>query len=256
MPDPFSFARPGQVRDRSAARENLFVEAARAQRNRRVERLDEPRGLPRSSGIIRLLNDTDTAVDRGGVLGLDRPIFVPHDSEDAFLQEVAFRGVVPVADSRGRFAVLIEPAPPARVVRACVSGVCHVRLVPDDDDHGWADIDEGETGRLVSGGSGGAQILWKEDDLGAGYGYGEGEEQWAVVRVGGAGDGAAYGTTTSVIGASSGVTLGGGTATLVGQAAGPHAVTNWFSEAIPNATKIVVVRANGKWVITGADCDL
>jgi hypothetical protein len=55
-----------------------------------------------------------------------------------------------------------------------VHGVTPVRILIEDQDHGFADVKAGET-VLVSTGAGGTAILWKEHGTG---------EKWAVVEIG------------------------------------------------------------------------
>jgi hypothetical protein len=257
VPDPYRKLQYGQVIDFRTVTWNAMLEAALAQKGRQHDRRVPERPSFRQADIIHVKNESDRDVSRGHVLGLDRPIFLPSDSEDAFLREVTFRGVVPAAEHRGRFCVALDPMAAGRIGRAYVSGVCPARVEAQGPYDQFADIIPDETEALGSGDSGAAQILWMEsetDPYGHGYAY-DGLGEWAIVRIGAGSDGAAYGTTTSAVGPSAGTSLGTGTATLTGQV-GAQAVHNWFSVPIPDATKIVVVRANSRWVITGADCDL
>lgn len=189
MPD-FRPVFPGEPFKPGAAEWNAFKAAAKAYQE---QQLSQAGGQPSKfdhTDIIRVINDTETDLLRFSVVGLDRPIFTPDDSLDAFLQGVTFRGVVPTSDHYGRFAILLEPALAGRVAKAWLSGVCIVQLDVATPGHIFADIVEGDTSKLQSSGGGAAQILWKESDEAYGgayddaYSYGYGDHQWAVVRLG------------------------------------------------------------------------
>ena len=184
MPDPFRPLQPGDPLPTSIRVINPMLEAARRVANDRFSRSSPPLTTARSASLIRVLNDTGDSLDRGRIVGLEEPIFVPEEtSVDAFLREVAFIGVTPTTSHIGKFAVLMEPAPPDVVVRAWVAGACMARVNVVDETHTYADVEDGETGALKSSFDGSAQILWKEGDIPYGYYYGGGE-QWAIVRLG------------------------------------------------------------------------
>jgi hypothetical protein len=75
-----------------------------------------------------------------------------------------------------------------------------VRLNVLDEEHEWADIEEGETDSLKTDTAGSAFILWKEPSGGSGYGgygYGYGyygSLRWALVRIGNLSDGDQWGS--------------------------------------------------------------
>lgn len=184
MADPFEPVQPNQPVIFSATAWNAMLDAGRAYRADQLGSDSRPLTTSRSGSIIRVLNDTGDDLDRGRIVGLDEPIFVPEEtSEAAALREVAMIGVVPTTDHLGKFAVLLEPAPTDTVVRAWVDGVCWARVNVVDETHTYADIEDGETDALKSCFDGSAQILWKEGDVPYGYYYGGGE-QWAIVRLG------------------------------------------------------------------------
>lgn len=212
--DPFASVQAGQDVSFSATAWNAMLGAGRAWRDGRTGRDSGELTTTRSSSIVRVRNDTGADLGRCAVVGLAGPIFTPTDDEDAFLREVAFSGVSPAASHRGRFAVLMGPALDGHVAMAWVAGVCQVRvdLVDLADDR--ADVVAGSTGRLVSGTTGSAQILWAESDD-AYYGYTTGE-QWAIVRLGAHEPGGLWGYLPEgdTITGASGMTLGHGTVTL------------------------------------------
>lgn len=184
MADPFTPVQPNQPVVFSATAWNAMLAAGRAFRANQTGTASDPLTTTRSSSLIRVLNDTGSNLEQGQIVGLEEPIFVPEEtSVDAFLREVAFIGVTPTTSHIGKFAVLMEPAPPDVVVRAWVAGVCMARVNVVDETHTYADVEDGETGALKSSFDGSAQILWKESDIPYGYYYGGGE-QWAIVRLG------------------------------------------------------------------------
>jgi hypothetical protein len=194
MADPLRKVQVGQPVPRSATAYNAMVDAALAHRRHEHDRLSGVLETPRDGDIIRLVNDTGTDLDRNSVVGIGGPIFTPSQSLDAFLREVALRGVVPTADHKGKFAILLDPAKDGRVIRAYVDGAVQVRVNVVDDTHTCAEVDPGNTAALVSSEDGSAQILWKEAD--DAYGYATGE-QWAIIRFGstcGGGTGSGKGT--------------------------------------------------------------
>ena len=209
MPDPFRPLQPGDPLPTSIRVINPMLEAARRVANDRFSRSSPPLTTARSASLIRVLNDTGDSLDRGRIVGLEEPIFVPEEtSVDAFLREVAFIGVTPTTSHIGKFAVLMEPAPPDVVVRAWVAGVCMARVNVVDDTHTYADVEDGETGALKSSFDGTAQILWKEGDIPYGYYYGGGE-QWAIVRLGCRPSEVGIGSVTQEIGKATSVTRPG-----------------------------------------------
>lgn len=139
----------------------------------------------RQASVVLIKNASGQDQDRFAVLGIDAPIITPgaEGNEDEFKRQVALSCVTPTADHAGRFVVLQEPLADGAIGRACVSGVTVVRLQMENEDDTIADVADGESGHLVSGTSGNAVILWKEEE-------GEGDTsggRWAIVRIGGGG---------------------------------------------------------------------
>lgn len=182
MPDNFAKVQPGDDLTISAPVWNAMVDAAQAQKGRQHDRLSDAQGQIRSGDIVRVKNDSGRNLARNSVLGLSGPIFTPTQSLDAFLREVTFRGVIPSATHRGKFAILLDPALAGSIARAYVAGVAPVRVNVTDTALKCADIVAGETSHLQTADDGTAQILWKQAD-GGGYGSSTGE-QWGIVRFG------------------------------------------------------------------------
>ncbi|GIX04631.1 MAG: hypothetical protein KatS3mg114_0500 [Planctomycetaceae bacterium] len=184
---------------------NTFIDAARDYQNRTQDRGSPHRPELRQAGIIRVKNSTGSDLDRFHVLGIEQPIFTPAESLFSFQDPIAVVGATPNEDHHlGRFLVLQEPLRSGMIGRAVVSGVTPVRLNVLDEEHDWADIEEGETDSLKTDTAGSAFILWKEPPGGSGYGYGgygygygygyyDGL-RWALVRLGNLSDGDQWGT--------------------------------------------------------------
>jgi hypothetical protein len=174
MGDPFRKVRPGEPMQIPAKAYNAFVDAARAHQATQNFGGGSLRDQRRFDTVL-IKNDTEEAIGRFGILGLDAPIILPETNEREFKQKVAFSGVAPtLADHFGRFAILIEPLAAGAVGRGIVSGVCPVKL-KNGAEKGlpFADIDDEETGWLMPSSAGAAQILWFDT-----------ETDWAIVRLG------------------------------------------------------------------------
>ncbi len=186
MPTALKKVRPGDPLVIPAATFNTFIDAARdfqerqrsTQRDAQRDRLD--------SGIVLVRNESGADRERFDVLGIEGPIVERVDNEDAFKQRVALRGVIPSSPHAGKFAILLEPGKDQDIVRACVAGVCVVRVFMNDEAHTFAEVEVGQAARLESADSGTARLLWVEPP---------GDRQdpqiaWTVARIGGGGGGA------------------------------------------------------------------
>jgi hypothetical protein len=177
--DTLRHVRPGQPLSIPAAAYNAFVDAAFAYRQTQVAINAGPVPLlPAEQTAVFVKNDSGGDVPRFGVLGLDAPLISPADNELEFAARVTFRGVLPSASTRGRFAVLQEPLAQGRIGRAVISGVTigRIAVAGADVDFRWADIKAASTAALQPDPDGAAQILWLESRV-------EGEH-WAIVRLG------------------------------------------------------------------------
>jgi len=143
----------------------------------------------RQTGIILVKNASGADQNRFAVLGIDAPIILPGNAasgghEEEFKRQVALSCVVPVVPTHssggGRFVILLEPLAAGGIGRACVDGVCVVRLrVPHNlSTVAQADVVDGDSTVLELTSGGGAQVLWRED---AATSPGD---AWAVVRLG------------------------------------------------------------------------
>lgn len=157
----------------SARDTNRIINVVRWVEQRMREQRARP-SLQRPDGLVLIKNDTASAVDRFGILGIDGPIITPTDNADAFKDRVALSCSGPTAGTHdAKFVICYEPIPAGEYGLAWASGVCQVQINVTDADHAFADITGSDTAKLASGLAGGAQILWKESGTGT---------KWAIVR--------------------------------------------------------------------------
>jgi hypothetical protein len=196
MPTVLKKVRPGDPLVIPAATFNTFIDAARDYQERQRSTQRDAHRDQLDSGIVLVRNESGADRERFDVLGIEGPIIERVDNEEEFKQRVALRGVVPSTPHAGKFAILLEPAKDQAIVRACVDGVCVVRVRMVDEAHTSADIAVGVASRLESGDSGTARLLWVEpvEDRQ------DPEIAWTVARIGGGGGGsvtAAFAMITS-----------------------------------------------------------
>ena len=202
MGDAFKKVQSGDALRIPAETFNTFIDAARDFKARRQSSSRTPGFHFQQTGIVSVKNASGGDRERFEVLGIDRPIFTPADNLLSFQNQIAFVGVTPTEeDHLGGFVVLLEPLRDGMIGQACLSGVTPVRLNVLDEEHDWADIEDGETDSLKTDTAGSAFILWKEDASGGyggyGYGYGYGYYgglRWALVRLSNLSDGDQWGT--------------------------------------------------------------
>ena len=204
MADTLRKVRRGEPLAIPAETFNTFVDAARDFQSRTQNRQATTSTEFRQAGIVLVKNGCGHDLQRFEVLAIDRPLFLPDQNLWSFLDRVSVVGVTPNEDKHlGKFVVLLEPLREGMIGRAVISGVCPVRLNVQEEEHEWADIEDGETDSLKTDDAGSAFILWKEPPGGGyggggyGYGYGYGYYgglRWALVRISNLSDGNQWGT--------------------------------------------------------------
>lgn len=175
--NPFRHVRPGDPLHIPATTYNAMVDAAQANRNRRMNLA--PHGAGFESLFIHVSNQTGKTLQRFDVVGLDGPLETKN--LEVFKQEIILKGVVPKKEHKGKFAVLLEDAAAQMCVRACVYGVTIAKIKVDSEEGSneqkhikFCDVTENETGYLTSGGSG-AEVLWSDEST---------RNRWAIIRIG------------------------------------------------------------------------
>jgi hypothetical protein len=204
MPDPLQRFKGGERKIPHEAL-NAYQEAAQAERAERFSRGAAVLDYARVPEVIKVQNDSGADRARWEVLGLDVPLILPTTNEKEFEQQVLMSGVMPTVahEGAGRFCILLDPIKAGKIGKALVSGVTPGRVNVGVLTHTHADVTAGSA-TLVSGTSGGAQILWPTTFPGMGV-------QWAVLRLPGAG--------TSITGG------GGGTSVTVRNSDGTDVTT-------------------------------
>lgn len=130
--------------------------------------------LFRQAGIVKVRNDSGADREQFEILGLGPPIITPTDNLAEFKRQVTFQGMLPAANThKSKIAILLEPIRKDRIGRAVVSGVIPVKLTGATAN--YAEIIDGDAGKLRCGGAGSVRVLWAEDGAG---------ERWALVRLG------------------------------------------------------------------------
>lgn len=190
--DPLKHVRAGEQFDPPAEAWNAFADAAVAHRSRAHDLGQDATPSAARASIILVKNDSGGDVDRWGILGVESVLITPTESELGFQNDLALVGDTPTtADHTGKFVILAEPIPDGKIGRAFAAGVCPVVIGVTDEGHEYAEVANGQSAYLASGGSGVAQILWKQ----SGTGF-----KWAVVRLGaGGGEGMPDGTADQQI---------------------------------------------------------
>lgn len=115
---------------------------------------------------------------------LGDPVISPDDNEDEFLGNLALSAEQASDDNKDRpWGIMVEPAASGAFARCVVQGatVAWIDITAADDTS--VDIDPGSY-NPKGGSDGPAQIIWVSGGVGTASATGE---QWAVVRLGGAG---------------------------------------------------------------------
>jgi hypothetical protein len=222
--DPWRQLSGGDPLPRSAAVYNAMLRAAKDARGHDADKLvDSIRQTPQST-IVPILNGTADPVAKFGVLGIERPNFLPSSNAQEFNRRVHLRGVAPEADYLGAFAVLLEPLAPGAIGKGVVSGVvpCRVYFPEGDPRYGFADLyTEEPKAALIAQGYGPAQILWIDDEIS------EEDGALCIVRLGNDTRGVHFDVRCTIDGGTSGTLTStcSWTYTVTNEAGGPLGAT-------------------------------
>ncbi len=160
---------------------NTFIDSAKHYLDRHQSTGRNADEVTRNTGVVLVRNDSLDDRGRFDVLAAHDSIIDVGTNADEYYQRVALEAREPVAGDKGTPVVLLEPIASGKIGRAVVSGVVQVQVeVPDFDTKSFADLSEGETGKLVASGSGSAQIL----DITVNASGTFPVTTWAVVRLG------------------------------------------------------------------------
>ena len=151
----------------------------------------------RPPGIVPIRNDTGEPLKRFQVVGLEAPLFEPdpedEQSEQSFIDHIAFKAAKPTSKHCGRIAVLLDPIDKESSVfddqgeqvitrrfgRGLVSGLIQAKVKITDPAHQWCNPAHEEVGFFTSSHAGAAEVVYREPD--------ENEDQeglrWALIRL-------------------------------------------------------------------------
>ena len=172
--DPFKRVMPGQQLAISADAYNAFIDAALAERNRKLNSTQQAEGRKRDLNVIKVQNLSGINLERGAALALREPLVNLAEDIHEFLSWPVLSANVPTEDFAGKIVILLEPLADRDVGNVAAAGVVVARVEVTDNDHKYADLATNKT-HLVSAEHGPVQILWKESSQGI---------VWAVVRIG------------------------------------------------------------------------
>lgn len=164
-------ARPGTAAGLAPHQINRLLRAAE-----RIQAQDSAGGARTSkrapspwANLIRVRNDS--GADRGiyDILGLDAPLYGPGDNPREYAVNVTMKGVAPADAHRGRFVVLQESIPDGKLGWAALDGMTHARVLMVATDTSsyprrYADVIEADCAKLRGRTTGGAEILWAQDE--------------------------------------------------------------------------------------------
>ena len=161
---------------------NAFIDAALAHRR---GRLGVGRMTTRDAGqsvVVPIKNNSGADRSRYDVLGIDGPLFDPATYPDSYKQQVALKGVTPVAGTHeGNFAILLAPIADGSIGQAAIAGLTITKVnVPDAAAQAmdFVDIKNAEAGYLLKSATGTARVVTIESGTGT---------KWAVVSFGNVG---------------------------------------------------------------------
>lgn len=144
---------------------------------------------------VRIYNGTGAKVSRFGILGIADLVVTPDLSLGDFQNNWVLTGRVPTVGDMGSFVICADQIADKAIGSAFLFGACPVQINFIGADDEFADVTIGDSTKLTSGSSGGAQVLWSPSLTGV---------QWALVRVGGGSGGGGF---TSGIGQFQGQVL-------------------------------------------------
>lgn len=136
--------------------------------------LQLPSVLPKNGlgdlGLIRIKNESGSAVDRFQVLGVNDMLTSTGEINPVF------SGITPATPTHyGKFCVLLESLLDDQTGWACVSGVVPVQVAFTYSDSPYADITNSDATKLTADEGGAAQVLYKETGTGT---------KWTLCRIG------------------------------------------------------------------------
>ncbi len=175
--------KPGDPLVIPAATYNAFVDAARAHRGQLGYAAGPVETHAPNSGVVPVKNVSGQDQPRFAVLGITGPLIKPTENPTEFYGRVVLKAGVPQDGHVARFVVLLEPLKANAFGRACVSGVCVVKVKMNAETDGYAEVKTGQTDKLESAAAGSAVLVWVQP---------QGERSdptvaWTIANLGGGG---------------------------------------------------------------------
>ncbi len=184
MADALQKVQPGDPLAIPAATFNTFIDVAQDFKQRQQSTAQDRYREPRQTGILLVRNESGAERNRFDVLGITGPLVKPTENANEFYGRVALRGGVPQESHVGRFVVLLEPLRVNAIGRACLDGVCVVRVKMNAETDMFAEVKTGQTDKLESAPSGSAALLWVQPP---GERSPDPTVAWTVAKLGNAG---------------------------------------------------------------------
>jgi hypothetical protein len=173
MAEPFRKVQPGDPLRIPADAWNALMDLSQFQRNQRHNQLSDSEGTSRQTTLAKVRNQTGVDLDRFSIVALGSPIVSPTDNLNEFKNQSNFQGLLPSANTKSRFGVLLEPLGENRIGTAVVSGCVIARVSVGMQVYDCVETVPGEPSFLRNVPHGPASVMWMEST---------GSIRWAVIR--------------------------------------------------------------------------
>lgn len=167
MDDLTRRVQPGDPLAIRAATWNKMLEATRAARGKGARPTGGPLTVPTppNSLVVSVRNDTGGTLPIRNVVQVSYPLEIPTLATLDVQDNLGWSGIV-ATSTAGTPAITLDGAAAGEIVRAVIMGVALVSVDITDAGHTRAGLAVGVHGHLVSGTSGPATILWREEGTG------------------------------------------------------------------------------------------
>lgn len=189
----------------SASTWNALCDVAEAYYREKIRTRPGVEPLPRQSGIIQVRNESGATLPQFAVVELTDSVFQPSTLTSggatavalrerlvtAFKQQPLLSADTPDGDNVTKFGVLLQTLRDDAIGLAVVSGISHVRVSMQSEEHEFARVVDGESGYMESAASGPAKLLYVQPESERDPGDAD-NLAWCVVMLGGGGGGSEY----------------------------------------------------------------
>lgn len=166
------------------------------------------------AGSVPIRNDSGSAVDRFGILGITGFLIDPATNLPAFKNRPVLTGDAPVASDQERFAILQQPCDAGAIADGLLVGLTPVRISVIDTSDDYCDLIAGDTTFLESGPCGSDWIVYKQPGEGIVWGlvvHGVQGSQFVLGKTSGAINKGSSGTVDLYRGTTAGSEFNGAT---------------------------------------------